>query len=109
MNSCTHWLRPRNPFPIPRNWAHVQGRYWSEKIDDIYSICVPLQYKDVDQRETERPVRMGVVYERHQIYLFGRVYHLLIEVGMEGCARANICFCVTVGYRAVGCSALHLY
>jgi hypothetical protein len=33
--SCTHWLRPRNPTPPPRIWAHIQGRYWSAKIDDI--------------------------------------------------------------------------
>jgi hypothetical protein len=32
--SCTHWLRPRNT-PTPRIWTHIQGRYWSAKIDDI--------------------------------------------------------------------------
>ncbi len=35
MLSCTHWLRPRNRNPIPRIWAHIRGRYWSAKIDDI--------------------------------------------------------------------------
>jgi len=28
VHSCTHWLRPRI-------WAHIRGRYWSAKIDDI--------------------------------------------------------------------------
>jgi hypothetical protein len=31
----THWLRSRNPPPSPRIWAHIRGRYWSAKIDDI--------------------------------------------------------------------------
>jgi hypothetical protein len=38
VHSCTHWLRPRNfppPPPSPRIWAHIRGRYWSSKIDDI--------------------------------------------------------------------------
>jgi hypothetical protein len=34
VHSCTHWLRPRNS-PSPRIWPHIQGRYWSAKIDDI--------------------------------------------------------------------------
>ncbi len=29
-HSCTHWLRPAT-----RIWAHIRGRYWSAKIDDI--------------------------------------------------------------------------
>jgi hypothetical protein len=34
--SCTHWLGPRNSSPPPpRIWAHLRGRYWSAKIDDI--------------------------------------------------------------------------
>jgi len=33
LTQLTHWLRPRNP--PPRLWAHVRGRYWSPKIDDI--------------------------------------------------------------------------
>jgi hypothetical protein len=32
---CTNWLRPRNPSPSHRIWAHILGRYWSAKIDDI--------------------------------------------------------------------------
>ncbi len=35
----THWLRPRKP-PPHRIWAHIRGRYWSAKIDDI-SLCPP--------------------------------------------------------------------
>jgi hypothetical protein len=38
VHSCTHWLRPRNPPyppPPPGIWAHIRGRYWSAKIDDI--------------------------------------------------------------------------
>ena len=36
VHSCTHWLRPRNsPPPSPTIWAHLWGRYWSAKIDDI--------------------------------------------------------------------------
>ncbi len=35
VHSCTHWLRPRNCLPPPRIWAHIRGRYWSAKIDDI--------------------------------------------------------------------------
>jgi hypothetical protein len=31
VHSFTHWLRP----PTPRIWAHIRGRYWSAKIDDI--------------------------------------------------------------------------
>ncbi len=36
-HSFTHWLRPRNtpPPPSPRIWAHIRGRSWSAKIDDI--------------------------------------------------------------------------
>jgi hypothetical protein len=34
--SCTHWLTPRTPYPPPsRIWAHIRGRYWLAKIDDI--------------------------------------------------------------------------
>jgi hypothetical protein len=25
-HSRTHWLRPRNPGPPPRIWAHIRGR-----------------------------------------------------------------------------------
>jgi hypothetical protein len=32
---CTHWLGPRNFQPSPHIWAHIRGRYWSAKIDDI--------------------------------------------------------------------------
>ncbi len=35
VHSRTHWLRPRNASHPPRIWAHVRGRYWSAKIDDI--------------------------------------------------------------------------
>jgi hypothetical protein len=37
VHSCTHWLRLRNspPPPSPHIWAHIRGRYWSTKIDDI--------------------------------------------------------------------------
>ena len=36
VHSCTHWLRTRNSTtPSPRIWAHIRGRYWSAKIDDI--------------------------------------------------------------------------
>jgi hypothetical protein len=36
VHSCTHWLmKPRNPPLSPRIWAHIQGRYWSAKKDDI--------------------------------------------------------------------------
>jgi hypothetical protein len=34
VHSCTHLLGPRNPHP-PGNWAHIRGRYWSAKIEDI--------------------------------------------------------------------------
>ncbi len=34
VHSCTHWLRPRNSL-LPRIVAHIRGRYWSVKIDDI--------------------------------------------------------------------------
>jgi hypothetical protein len=34
VHSCSRWLRLRNP-PPPSIWAHIQGRYWSAKIDDI--------------------------------------------------------------------------
>jgi hypothetical protein len=37
VHSYTYWLRPRNPPPLP---IHIQGRYWSAKIDDI-SLCPP--------------------------------------------------------------------
>jgi hypothetical protein len=33
--SCTHWLRPPKLPPSPRIRAHLRGRYWSAKIDDI--------------------------------------------------------------------------
>ncbi len=30
------WLRPRDsPPPPPSIWAHIRGRYWSAKLDDI--------------------------------------------------------------------------
>jgi hypothetical protein len=38
VHSCTHWLRPRKPFPpSPRIRAHIRGCYWSAKKDDISS------------------------------------------------------------------------
>ncbi len=42
----TYWLKPRNP-PSPRTWAHIRGRYWSAKMDDISlwlwaPVCHPL-------------------------------------------------------------------
>ncbi len=30
-----HSLRESRPRPPPRIWAHIRGRYWSAKIDDI--------------------------------------------------------------------------
>ncbi len=33
--SCTHWQRTPKLPPPPRIWAHIRGRYWSAKIDDI--------------------------------------------------------------------------
>ncbi len=48
-NSCIlmnhHWLRPRNPL-FPRILAHIWGRYWSAKIDDI-SLGPPVFYERV--------------------------------------------------------------
>jgi hypothetical protein len=41
--SCTHWLRPRNHAPPTPIWAHIRGRYWSAKIDDI-SLWPPGRY-----------------------------------------------------------------
>jgi hypothetical protein len=36
VHSCTHRLRPHMPHPpFSRIWAHVRGRYWSAKIDNI--------------------------------------------------------------------------
>ncbi len=36
MYSCTHWLRPpANPHLPPAFGAHIRGRCWSAKIDDI--------------------------------------------------------------------------
>jgi hypothetical protein len=40
VHSCTHRLRPRNRLP-PCIWAHIRGRHWSAKIDDI-SLCPPV-------------------------------------------------------------------
>ncbi len=34
VHSCTHWLTPPQHHPPP-HWAHIRGRYWSAKIDDI--------------------------------------------------------------------------
>ncbi len=33
--SGSHWAKPRNSSPPPRIWAHIGGRYWSAKIDNI--------------------------------------------------------------------------
>jgi hypothetical protein len=35
VHRCTHRLRPRTPPPSPHSWAHIRGRYWSAKTDDI--------------------------------------------------------------------------
>jgi hypothetical protein len=34
---CTAVLVGQDPstLPLPRIWAHIRGRYWSAKIDDI--------------------------------------------------------------------------
>ncbi len=32
---CTHWLETPQPLPTPRILAHIRGRYWSAKIDNI--------------------------------------------------------------------------
>jgi hypothetical protein len=42
----THWLRPRNPHPSPRIWAHIRGRYWSDKKDDIFFDPLATQHWD---------------------------------------------------------------
>ncbi len=41
---CTHWLRPLKQTPTCRIWAHIRGRYWSAKIDDI-SLRSPPMYR----------------------------------------------------------------
>ncbi len=41
VHSCTHLAETPQP-PSPRNWAHIRGRYWSAKIDDI-SLWPPSQ------------------------------------------------------------------
>jgi hypothetical protein len=33
VHSCTHCCDPATS--LPRIWAHIRGRYWSAKIDDI--------------------------------------------------------------------------
>ncbi len=33
VHSCTYWWDPATP--PPPIWAHIRGRYWSAKIDDI--------------------------------------------------------------------------
>jgi hypothetical protein len=38
------------PSPTPRIWAHIRGRYWSAKIDDI-SYVVTLWWKSTNDRE----------------------------------------------------------
>ncbi len=40
VHSCTHWLRPRNLTTTPI-WAHILGRYWPAKIDDISFFVTP--------------------------------------------------------------------
>jgi hypothetical protein len=40
VHNCTLWQRPRRPAPPPPPdpppiWAHIRGRYWLAKIDDI--------------------------------------------------------------------------
>ncbi len=36
VHSYTHWMRIHSPPPHPpRIWAHIRGRYWSPKTDDI--------------------------------------------------------------------------
>jgi hypothetical protein len=42
LHSCTHWLRPSNPFP--RIWAHILRRCLTAKIDDI-SLWAPSPYR----------------------------------------------------------------
>ncbi len=38
------WDPATPPPPAPRIWAHIRGRYWSAKVDDI-SLCNPLTVK----------------------------------------------------------------
>jgi hypothetical protein len=46
VHSCTHYLILQlPPSPLPRIWAHIRGRYWSAKIDDI-----SLKPPDIDER-----------------------------------------------------------
>jgi hypothetical protein len=44
-HSSTNWPRSQKfrnppPPPPPRIWAHIRGRYWSARTDDI-SLCPP--------------------------------------------------------------------
>jgi hypothetical protein len=59
---CTHVLIGRDPAtpPLPRIWAHIGGRYWSAKIDDISFFCNPW----VPRSETYHPpVNIPVIVE----------------------------------------------
>jgi hypothetical protein len=36
VHSCTWYSLAETPqHPPPRIWAHIRGRYWSAKVDDI--------------------------------------------------------------------------
>ncbi len=48
MHNCIHWLNPRNSPPPPCIWAHIRGRYWSAKIDNISLWPPGVTYGDVD-------------------------------------------------------------
>ncbi len=80
---CTHWLRPRNS-PYPRIWAHIRGRYWSAKIDDI-SLWPPYVLE----------------WSRH--HASNEVILNLIDKNSERCQAWD--FCLRVIFKTIKCSA----
>jgi hypothetical protein len=72
---CTAVLRPRNsPPPPPPFWAHIRGRYWSAKIDDI-SFETPWKNRKKGQRAIGPgfpSIRMSSIKgQRRKIFLSG--------------------------------------
>jgi hypothetical protein len=68
VHSCTHWLRPRSP--PPPIWAHMRGRYWSAKIDDI-SLWHPAHcstLRAIDSMESLLKLRREIRYRQSVLF-----------------------------------------
>ncbi len=109
---------PRNP-PPPRIWAHIRGRYWSAKIDDI-SLWPPI-LGPLKQRKSRKDTYVKVVSRKpkkwreapliifaifymffHVSILVGIAIFLLLPVHMLLLCDTGVSICIAINVTGVG-------